>query len=214
MINKGIHMYMEDKKKYLPIKSFFEPVIAGLGLVILSPLLLLICMIIKLSDKNAPIFFKQVRVGKNGQEFTMYKFRSMRVDAEEMLEELLHQNEIEGAMFKMKEDPRITTIGKLLRKTSIDELPQLWNVIKKEMALVGPRPPLPREVAEYSVYHKSRLLVKPGCTGLWQVSGRNELNFHEMVELDLSYIKGLSWYLDVKIILKTIGVMLLPKNAY
>ncbi|EMG27657.1 sugar transferase [Listeria fleischmannii 1991] len=180
----------------------------------MSPLLLIVCIAIKLEDPKGPILFKQVRVGKEERQFEIYKFRTMRADAEEMLEELLKYNEIEGAMFKMKDDPRITKIGKFLRKTSIDELPQLWNVVKGDMALVGPRPPLPREVAEYSVHDKKRLTVTPGCTGLWQVSGRNDLDFHQMVELDLQYIKEASLVFDFKIMVKTVGVMLAPKNAY
>ncbi|MGG4021694.1 sugar transferase, partial [Geobacillus stearothermophilus] len=144
----------------------------------------------------------------------MYKFRSMVTNAEELLESLLHLNEVTGAMFKMKEDPRVTKIGKFIRKTSIDELPQLWNVLKGEMSLVGPRPPLPREVAQYTEYDKQRLLVTPGCTGLWQVSGRNDLGFDEMVELDLKYIRERSLLYDIRIILKTIKIMIKPNSAY
>jgi lipopolysaccharide/colanic/teichoic acid biosynthesis glycosyltransferase len=144
----------------------------------------------------------------------MYKFRSMVSNAEEKLKELLVHNEIEGAMFKMKNDPRITKIGKFIRKTSIDELPQLINVLRGEMSLVGPRPPLVREVAEYTDYDKLRLTVKPGCTGLWQVSGRNELSFKEMVELDLKYIQNRSIGFDLKIIFKTFKVLLGAKDAF
>ena len=135
-------------------------------------------------------------------------------NAEELLENLLDQNEIRGAMFKMRDDPRITRIGKFIRKTSFDELPQLWNVIRGEMSLVGPRPPLPREVAEYSNYDKLRLQVTPGCTGLWQVSGRNNLNFDEMLKLDLEYIEHRSLWLDIKVMLKTVKIMILPNSAY
>lgn len=144
----------------------------------------------------------------------MYKFRSMVSNAEELLESLLDKNEIEGHMFKLKEDPRITRIGKFIRKTSMDELPQLWNVLKGEMSLVGPRPPLVREVEQYSDYHKQRLHVIPGCTGLWQVSGRNNVSFEKMVELDLHYIKNRSIMIDLKIILKTSKVLLGSKDAY
>jgi lipopolysaccharide/colanic/teichoic acid biosynthesis glycosyltransferase len=144
----------------------------------------------------------------------MYKFRSMVSNAEEKLKDLLAQNEIEGAMFKMKNDPRITKIGKFIRKTSIDELPQLINVLRGEMSLVGPRPPLVREVAEYTDYDKLRLTVKPGCTGLWQVSGRNELSFKEMVELDLKYIQNRSVLFDLRIIFKTFKVLLGAKDAF
>ncbi|WP_460291255.1 sugar transferase [Bacillus cereus] len=140
------------------------------GLIFLSPIFLIVALFIKLEDPKGPVFFKQIRVGKDEKEFGMYKFRSMVVDAEEQLNDLLQLNEVSGAMFKMKEDPRITKIGKFIRKTSIDELPQLLNVLKGEMSLVGPRPPLPREVKEYTLYDKQRLLVTPGCTGLWQVT--------------------------------------------
>ncbi|GIO68378.1 hypothetical protein J21TS3_31990 [Paenibacillus cookii] len=135
-------------------------------------------------------------------------------NAEELLEKLLVQNEVKGAMFKMKEDPRITKVGKFIRKTSIDELPQLWNVIRGEMSLVGPRPPLPREVELYSNYDKLRLKVSPGCTGLWQVSGRSNLSFDEMIELDLEYIESRGLWLDVKLILRTIKIMIFPNSAY
>lgn len=144
----------------------------------------------------------------------MYKFRTMVPDADQLLGQYLDKNEIEGAMFKLKKDPRVTRLGRLLRKTSLDELPQLINVLKGEMALVGPRPPLEREVVSYSEKDKQRLSVTPGCTGLWQVSGRNELSFQEMVALDLYYINNLSWLLDLKIIMKTIGVVFLPKGAF
>lgn len=138
----------------------------------------------------------------------------MCVDAEEKLETLLQHNEVEGAMFKMKDDPRVTKIGKFIRKTSIDELPQLLNVLKGEMSLVGPRPPLVREVAEYSAYDRQRLLIKPGCTGLWQVSGRNHVGFDEMVRLDLRYISKLSIKNDLKIVMRTIKVVVQPNGAY
>jgi len=184
------------------------------GLILLLPLFIIIAILIKKEDSKGPVFFKQIRVGKNEKEFHMFKFRSMVSDAEEKLLELLQFNEIEGAMFKMKEDPRITKIGKFIRKTSIDELPQLWNVLKGDMSLVGPRPPLPREVAEYNNYLKQRLLVTPGCTGLWQVSGRNHMTFEEMVKLDIQYISERSVFFDIKIIFRTIKVLFGTDNAY
>ncbi|WP_439443712.1 sugar transferase [Listeria aquatica] len=214
MSDREIALEINQKKWYIAVKQVCETLLSMLGLIILSPLFLIVCIAIKIEDPKGSIFFKQIRVGKEECEFKIYKFRTMRPDAEEMLEELLQYNEIEGAMFKMKEDPRITKVGKFLRKTSIDELPQLLNVLKGEMALVGPRPPLPREVTEYTTYDKKRLVVKPGCTGLWQVSGRNALDFHRMVELDLQYIREASLFLDFKIMLKTIKVMLFPKNVY
>ncbi|MEK4607254.1 sugar transferase [Geobacillus sp. FSL W8-1251] len=205
---------VNDKKGYLIAKRIMDICGALIGLICLSWLFLIVALLIKLEDPKGPVFFRQVRVGKNGKEFYMYKFRSMVTNAEELLESLLHLNEVTGAMFKMKEDPRVTKIGKFIRKTSIDELPQLWNVLKGEMSLVGPRPPLPREVAQYTEYDKQRLLVTPGCTGLWQVSGRNDLGFDEMVELDLKYIRERSLLYDIKIIFKTIKIMIRPNSAY
>ncbi|WP_240616076.1 sugar transferase [Listeria kieliensis] len=204
----------KQHKSYLSLKRIFDIHLSMLGLLFLSPLLILIAALIKCSDWKGKVLFKQIRLGKDGEEFWMYKFRTMHHDAEAKLEELKAKNEISGAMFKMKEDPRVTKIGKFLRKSSLDELPQLWNVLKGDMSLVGPRPPLLREVSEYTPYQIQRLLVKPGCTGIWQVSGRNSLDFYQMVELDLEYIRDMSFYLDVKIICKTIIVMVVPNNAY
>ncbi|WP_418793640.1 sugar transferase [Niallia taxi] len=187
---------------------------AFFGLLLLSLIFFIIAVFIKVEDPKGKVFFKQKRVGKNGKEFYMYKFRSMASDAEERLKELLVHNEIEGAMFKMKDDPRVTKTGRFIRKTSIDELPQLYNVLKGEMSLVGPRPPLQREVDEYTHYDKQRLLVKPGCTGLWQVSGRSNLSFNEMVDLDLKYIRERTIFFDLKIIVKTVIVMFGAKDAY
>lgn len=205
---------VEKKGYYLFIKRIIDIVGSLIGLILLSPLFLVISIMMKIEEPKGPIFFSQIRVGKNEKDFKMFKIRSMCVDAEEKLAELLKYNEVEGAMFKMKDDPRITRVGKFIRKTSIDELPQLWNVLKGDMSLVGPRPPLKREVIEYTEYDKQRLLVKPGCTGLWQVSGRNEVGFDEMVQLDINYIKNLSINNDLKIIFKTVVVMLRPNSAY
>ncbi len=199
---------------YTILKRSMDIFGAFLGILLLSPLFVFVAICIKLEDKKGPVFFSQIRVGKNGKEFKMYKFRSMVTDAEERLEQLLQYNEISGAMFKMKDDPRITNIGKFIRKTSIDELPQLFNVLLGNMSLVGPRPPLPREVNEYTAYDKQRLLVVPGCTGLWQVSGRNDIGFHEMVELDLKYIHERTLYNDIKIIVKTVKIIIRPNSAF
>ncbi|MCV4233779.1 sugar transferase [Virgibacillus sp. LDC1] len=211
-------MYTEEKKNgkvlYRILKRAMDFIFALMGLVLLSPLFLIISILIKLEDPKGSIFFYQTRIGKDEKSFRMYKFRSMVSNAEELLEELLDQNEISGAMFKMKEDPRITKIGKFIRRTSIDELPQLWNVIRGEMSLVGPRPALPREVDQYSSYDKLRLSVIPGCTGLWQVSGRNKLSFYEMVELDLKYIEQRGIITDIKIILHTVRVLFGTKDAF
>ncbi len=184
------------------------------GLILLSPLLLLIALLIKVEDPKGAVIFAQTRVGKNGKTFKMYKFRSMVSGAEAMLGKLMEQNEISGAMFKMKNDPRITRVGRFIRKTSLDELPQLMNVLKGNMSLVGPRPPLPREVADYTSYDMMRLLVVPGCTGLWQISGRNHVGFREMVELDLEYIANQSFKKDIVIMCKTVKVLFGADNAY
>ncbi|MBA3927934.1 sugar transferase, partial [Listeria rustica] len=180
-------------KRYPIVKRGIDVLGASAGLLLLTPFFLVLALIIKLSDWRAPVFFKQERIGKNGKRFMMYKFRTMIPNAEAKLAELLQFNEVEGAMFKMKDDPRITKLGRFLRKTSIDELPQLVNVLKGDMSLVGPRPPLEREVAEYSVRDHRRLSITPGCTGLWQVSGRNDVSFAEMVNLDLEYIQKVSF---------------------
>ncbi|EOH94898.1 sugar transferase [Enterococcus pallens] len=196
------------------VKRIIDIVLSAVGLVCLIPVFIVVAILMKKEEPKGPIFFKQTRVGRNGKEFTMYKFRSMCVDAEEKLAELLAENEIKGAMFKMKDDPRVTKIGKAIRRNSIDELPQLLNVLKGDMSLIGPRPPLPREVKEYSRYDLQRLLVKPGCSGPWQISGRNEVNFAEMVELDIQYIREQSLMNDIKIIWKTVRIMIIPNGAY
>lgn len=219
---KDQSLYLEKKKNisvntarsYLVMKRAIDIIGSFCGLVVLSILFVVIALLIKLEDPKGKVFFKQLRVGKDGKEFYMYKFRSMASDAEERLKELLALNEVSGAMFKMKDDPRVTKIGKFIRKTSVDELPQLFNVFRGDMSLVGPRPPLPREVAEYSAYDKQRLLVTPGCTGLWQVSGRSNVGFEDMVELDLQYIRERSFLYDIKIILKTVLVLFGSKNAF
>lgn len=199
---------------YLRMKRLIDIIGSLLGLILLLPIFLIVAILIKIEDPKGPVFFKQVRVGKDETEFQMYKFRSMVTDAEERLKDLLTLNEVSGAMFKMKNDPRITRIGKFIRKTSIDELPQLWNVLKGDMSLVGPRPPLLREVEEYSSYDKQRLLVTPGCTGLWQVTARNNVGFKEMVELDIQYIRKRTIYFDIKIVLKTVFVLFGSKAAF
>lgn len=211
-------MYIEGNDKdhwtYLIEKRCFDLACSTLGLLMLSPIFLIIMVAIKFEDPKGCVFFSQMRVGKHGNVFKMYKFRSMRVDAEKELVKLKDKNEVKGAMFKMKNDPRVTTVGKFLRRTSLDELPQLVNVLMGDMSLVGPRPPLPNEVLKYSSREKKRLRVKPGCSGLWQVSGRNELSFDEMIELDFKYITQRSFGLDFIIVLKTIIQMIRPRGAY
>ncbi|EFM11929.1 Undecaprenyl-phosphate galactose phosphotransferase [Paenibacillus curdlanolyticus YK9] len=210
--------YALERKKnirsYLVLKRAIDIIAASIGLILLSPVFIALAAAIKIEDPRGPVFFSQKRVGKGERTFKMFKFRSMVSNAEELLAELLEKNEVQGAMFKMKDDPRITRIGKFIRSTSIDELPQLWNVVRGDMSLVGPRPPLPREVEEYTTYDKQRLRVTPGCTGLWQVSGRSNLSFSEMVELDLQYIQNRSILYDVGIMLKTCKLLIGSKNAY
>lgn len=199
---------------YRTIKRIFDFVAALLAVIILSPTFLIIAIAIKINDPHGPVFYTQERVGKDGRRFRMFKFRSMVTNADELLEKLKEQNEIKGAMFKMKNDPRITSVGRFIRKYSLDELPQLLNVVGGSMSIVGPRPPLPYEVDQYTDYDKQRLMVKPGATGMWQVGGRNALNFDQMVELDLTYINERSIWLDLKIMFETVKVMIKPNAAY
>jgi lipopolysaccharide/colanic/teichoic acid biosynthesis glycosyltransferase len=202
-----------DEQQYLFIKRVLDIVLSLFGLLVLLPLFVLIIFAIVVENPRGKVIFRQRRIGKDGKPFYMYKFRSMVVDAEQKLDQLLCSNEVSGAMFKMKNDPRITRVGKFIRKTSLDELPQLWNVLRGHMSLVGPRPPLPREVQEYTPYEMARLSVIPGCTGLWQVSGRNSLGFAEMVEMDLQYIAWRSLRMDLRIIGKTM-ITIITKNGY
>lgn len=199
---------------YLVFKRTLDIFGSLVGLILLSPLLALVALLIKLEDPSGSVIFYQTRVGKNERLFRMYKLRSMYTNAEDKLKDLLDQNEVSGAMFKMKDDPRVTKVGKFIRKTSIDELPQLFNVLRGEMSLVGPRPPLTREVAEYTNYDKKRLSVTPGCTGLWQVSGRSNLDFKQMVELDITYIEQKCIMFDIRIILRTVKAMVGSKDAF
>lgn len=205
---------VSDRRSYLLMKRMMDILGSLLCLTLFSPFLIVISLLIKIGDPHAPVIFRQMRVGKNGKPFTIYKFRSMVPDAESLLVRLKARNETSGCMFKMKDDPRVTRIGSFIRKTSIDELPQMINVLRGEMSLVGPRPPLPSEVAEYSEYEKRRLLVTPGCTGLWQVNGRSNVGFDRMVELDLEYIRRRNLTLDLGIIMKTFAVMVNRKDAY
>jgi lipopolysaccharide/colanic/teichoic acid biosynthesis glycosyltransferase len=205
---------VEKRYLYQLSKRIIDIVGSIVGLILASPLLVYVAYKIKKEEPGSPIIFSQTRIGKNGKAFEMYKFRSMCVDAEEKLIDLLDQNEIEGAMFKIKDDPRITKIGKVIRAKSIDELPQLWNVLKGDMSLIGPRPPLEREVAEYTEYDLQRLYVKPGCSGLWQISGRNDVSFHKMVELDLEYINKQCLSYDLSLILRTIYIVIKSNGAY
>lgn len=205
---------LDHRYAYYSIQRLFDIVASSIALILLAIPFLIVAILIKRNDPQGPVFYSQIRLGKHQRPFKMYKFRSMVVDADKKLDELLKYNEVDGAMFKMKDDPRVTDIGRFIRKYSIDELPQLVNVFKGDMTLVGPRPPLEREVAEYSDYAKQRLYVKPGCTGLWQVTGRNNVGFDEMVALDLQYIEKSSFWFDLKIILMTVKIMIMPNSAY
>ena len=190
-------------------KRLFDIFFATLILLFFLPLMIVIAVVIVIDDPSAGPFYKQIRVGRHGKKFYMYKFRTMRVNADKMIDELAKQNEMDGPVFKMKEDPRITRVGKILRKLSLDELMQFFNVLKGDMTLVGPRPPLPREVKFYTDYQRLRLLVTPGLTCTWQISkNRNDIPFDEWVEMDIEYIQTRTYRNDLKIMLKTPIVML------
>lgn len=187
---------------YRGTKKFLDRILSLVALILLSPIFLIVALAVKHEEPGAPIFYSQVRIGRNGRIFKMYKFRSMVVNADQKLKYLLKDNESDGAMFKMKEDPRITRVGRVIRKYSVDELPQLFNVLKGDMALVGPRPPLQRELCDYTEYDKQRLMVTPGCTGLWQVTLRNSVGFDEMVKLDIEYIEKSGLLFDLSILFR------------
>jgi exopolysaccharide biosynthesis polyprenyl glycosylphosphotransferase len=195
------------------IKRFVDIIVSAVALVILAPVFGLVGLLIKLED-NGPIFFAQRRVGKWGREFRMYKFRSMCVDAEQKFQAVREKNHHStGVTFKAKDDPRVTKIGRWLRKFSIDEFPQFYNVLIGDMSLVGPRPPVPREVAMYTPTDRRRLEAKPGLTCFWQIGGRSEIDFPEQVQLDVQYIESQSFWLDLKILLKTVPAVLFGRGA-
>lgn len=215
-VNKTRNYEMVDPRKgiiYLFLKRTIDILGSGIGLIILSPIFILVALAIKIEDPKGNVFFVQERCGKNNKLFKMYKFRSMISNAEELLEELICENEMDGPVFKIKEDPRITRVGRFIRKTSIDELPQLFNILVGDMSIVGPRPAIPHEVAEYNEYQRQRLLVKPGLTCIWQVSGRNSIGFDEWVDMDLEYIEKRNLWMDIKLIFKTVGVLFGDDNA-
>lgn len=196
------------------LKRFIDIAGSILIMIVLSPILALIALIIRI-DSPGPVTFKQIRVGKWSTPFYMYKFRSMYIDAEARKAALARSNEMKGGVtFKMKDDPRITRIGRYIRRASIDELPQLWNVLKGEMSLVGPRPSLISEVSEYTLSDRRRLDIKPGITCIWQVSGRSDIPFDQQVELDSAYIESQSVWMDIKLLFKTIPAVLLGRGAY
>ena len=206
------YLSIDWKPHQLALKRLFDIVSSGVALWLLSPLLIAAALAIKLTSRG-PIFFKQVRVGLHGRPFHMLKFRSMVVNAEALREKLAAQNEMDGPVFKMKHDPRVTAIGRLIRKYSIDELPQLLNVLRGEMSIVGPRPPLPHEVAKYQAWQLRRLSVRPGLTCIWQVSGRNQLSFEEWMYLDLRYIDHWNLMKDLALIARTVPVVLTGRGA-
>lgn len=196
----------------LALKRLLD-LVGGMAMLMLAgPIMLAAAIAIRLESKG-PIFFKQIRAGRNGRKFTMYKFRSMVVDAEAKKAALAHLNEMSGPVFKIKSDPRITKVGHFIRRTSIDELPQVFNILLGDMSLVGPRPPLPAEVEQYQPWQRRRLSVKPGLTGLWQVSGRNNVDFEEWMALDLRYIDDWSLWLDLKILLRTVPAVIFKTGA-
>lgn len=213
VVRRNMPVKYESKPVYEFFKRVFDIVMSSIGLIVLSPVFLIVAILVKLD--GGPVFFKQTRVGKGGKTFNFYKFRSMIVgaDSPEMLQKLAALNEVDGPAFKIKDDPRITKVGKFIRKASLDELPQLYNILKNDMTIVGPRPALVHEVERYDEYQAQRLLVKQGLTCFWQCSGRSNISFDEWVELDLDYIEQRSFWTDIKIILKTVPAVLTGKGA-
>jgi exopolysaccharide biosynthesis polyprenyl glycosylphosphotransferase len=208
--------WLDDARRglYPFIKRAMDISASAVALLLLSPLLLLVAMLVKL-ESPGPVLFSQTRVGRRGRAFRCWKIRSMYVDAEARKAALLEDNEMQGGTtFKMKRDPRITGVGRFIRKASIDELPQLWNVLMGEMSLVGPRPPVPAEVAQYTALDRLRLSVKPGITCIWQVSGRSDIPFDQQVALDVRYIHERSLWLDIRLLLATVPAVLFARGAY
>lgn len=209
-----IQIYKKYKKSiiYEILKRTLDIIVSLISLIILSPILLIVALLVK-ADSKGPVIFSQPRVGKNGKIFKMYKFRSMVENAEDILRELKSKNEMSGPMFKIKHDPRVTRIGRFIRKTSLDELPQLINVLKGDMSLVGPRPNLPREVKQFDKWMLDKLVVRPGLTCFWQVMGRNSIGFIEWMKLDIKYVEERNLILDIVLIIKTFRVMFGDKTA-
>lgn len=200
---------LRSKRRYWMLRRGQDIFFSALALLLLWPIMLIIALVIYIDDPHGSPIFAQIRCGRDAKHFKMYKFRSMYVDAEDRLNELLQDNEMDGPAFKMKDDPRITRVGHFIRKTSLDELPQLWNIFKGDMSIVGPRPALPREVELYNDLQKQRMYVTPGLTCYWQIQPRrNEISFDQWMEMDLQYILDRSFLVDWKIIFKTIGAVL------
>lgn len=205
---------LHSKRYYWILRRAQDIILSSMALIILSPVMAAVALAVYLDDPKGGPIFSQIRCGRNGKPFKFYKFRSMCVDAEEKLAELLKDNEMDGPAFKIKDDPRITRVGKFIRKTSLDELPQLFNVLKGDMSIVGPRPPLPREVEQYDDYQRQRLYVTPGLTCYWQIQPhRNDLSFDEWMDLDIKYIKERSFLVDWKIIFGTVRVVLFGQGV-
>ncbi len=210
--NNNDFVIFENKILYRFFKRVLDIIVSSISIILLLPLFIIIAFLIKCIS-NGPIFYTSKRIGKDGKIFNMYKFRSMKINADKELESLLKHNETNGITFKMTNDPRVTKVGRFLRKTSLDELPQLFNILNGTMTIVGPRPALEREYVQYSEYQKQRLLVKQGLTCLWQCSGRSSLTFDDQVKLDLEYIKKRGFFYDIYIILKTIPAVLFGFGA-
>lgn len=205
---------LQSKRRYWVLRRAQDIVFSSIALVVLSPVMLLVALAVYIDDPKGSPIFSQIRCGRNGKPFKFYKFRSMCVDAEAKLDQLLEQNEMDGPAFKIKDDPRITRVGKFIRKTSLDELPQLFNILKGDMSIVGPRPPLPREVEQYDAYQRQRLYVTPGLTCYWQVQPhRNDLTFDEWMELDIKYMRERSFLVDWKIIFQTVRAVLFGQGV-
>ncbi len=204
---------IREPAAYRIAKRVFDLLVAVAALVLLVPIIPLIAIMIKL-DTPGPVFFRQQRVGRRGCSFAFYKFRSMFVDADERKKEVEALNEQDGPVFKVRSDPRVTNVGRFLRRSSLDEIPQIFNVVKGEMSIVGPRPPLPSEVLRYQPWHRRRLEVTPGITCLWQISGRSHLSFNEWMRLDMEYLKQRSFRTDLLILFKTIPAVIARKGAY
>ena len=197
-----------NRRVYWFVKRIFNIIMSSVAILILSPVFFIVALAIYIDDPKGSPFFVQTRVGRHCKKFKFYKFRSMVSNAEELLDQLKEKNEKDGPVFKMKDDPRITRVGKFIRKTSIDELPQLFNILKGDMSIVGPRPSLPKEVSQYNDYQAQRLFVTPGLTCYWQASKkRDEIPFDEWVDLDIKYILERSWLVDIKVIIKTFSAV-------
>lgn len=214
-LNKG-EIIITSQDLHKPIYEFFKRILdvicSAVALIVLSPVFLVTALAVR-SD-GGPAFYKQTRVGKNNTHFEMYKFRSMCKNAENLQDDLMKYNEMDGPVFKIKGDPRITKVGKFIRKYSIDELPQLLNIVKGDMSIVGPRPPLVREVEQYNSYQMQRLLVTPGLTYFWQAYGRSNLSFDDWMDMDMKYIKRRNIFLDIKLIVKTVFAVIFKRGAY